>query len=208
MPSYSASSADQSVVAQAYAAATKLTNDPKILLALFEAGMVESNFHNPTSATDHDSLGYLQQRPSQGWPDPTNIATATKSFIDKAKRKLAADPGMTPDQLAQAVQVSGYPERYGQARAAASELLNKASNGGLGGLLSGVVDGVANAPGNVLDGIANAIRSAFAPLASVGKLSDQAMKAFLPTNIVRICAGIGGAAFLIIGIYLLTREVR
>lgn len=211
MPTYSASSADSSVVAQAYAAATKLTTDPKILLALFEAGMVESNFHNNTTATDHDSLGYLQQRPSQGWPNPTDIPTATKSFITKAKAKLAANPGLTADQLAQAVQVSAYPERYGQAQSAAADLLNKSSNGGLSGFLNGVINGitgVATAPANVLDGIADSIRSAFAPLASVGKLSDQAMKAFMPTNIVRICAGIGGAAFLIIGIYLLTREAR
>ena len=203
MPTYSASSADKSVVAQAYAAAVKLTSDPTILLALFEAGMVESNFHNTSAVTDHDSLGYLQQRPSAGWKNPTDIPTATASFIAKAKAKLAASPGMTAGQLAQAVQVSAYPERYDQAQGAASDLLSSASGGTLSGIGS-----VLGAPVSALDSIATGIKDAFAPLVSVGKFSDQLMKAFLPSNIVRICAGVGGTFFLIVGIYLLTREAR
>lgn len=204
MVTYSAGSADPSVVAQAYAAARRYTADPKVLLALFEAGMVESRFHNNTSATDHDSLGYLQQRPSQGWPDPTNIATATHSFIAKAAAKLAADPSLTAGQLAQAVQVSAYPERYDQAQGAAQQLLSSAS----GGSLAGVVSGIVSAPGDALDALATAIRQTFAPLVSVGSFSEHLTRAFLPSSIVRICAGIGGTTFLIIGIVLLTREAR
>lgn len=204
MPTYSASSADMSVVQQAYAAATKLTKDPKILLSLFEAGMVESNFHNDRTATDHDSLGYLQQRPSQGWPNPTDIPTATKSYISKATGKLAANPGLTAGQLAQAVQVSAYPERYDQAQSAASDLLSKAG----GSSWTEIFTNPVGAAGSALDGVANAIRSALAPLVSVGKFADQTYKIFMPSSLVRLGAGIGAAFFLLFGIYLLTREVR
>lgn len=205
MVAYSAGSADKAVVAAAYGAATKLTKDPKILLALFEAGIVESNFHNDTSATDHDSLGYLQQRPSQGWPNPTDVPTATKSFVVKAQTKLTANPHLTAEQLAQAVQVSAYPDRYGQAQQAAQTLLAGASGGSFSVL--DLVPGVGVAE-DALGAVADAIRTTFAPLASVAKVSDEVFKVFLPSNFIRLCSGIAGAFFLIIGIHLLTREVR
>lgn len=205
MPTYNASSADPNIAAQAYQSAIKLTADPKILLALFEAGLVESNFHNDTTATDHDSLGYLQQRPSQGWPNPTDIATATKSFISRAVANSARNPGFTAGQLAQSVQRSAYPERYDQAQGAAQQLLAK--TGGTGGL-AGVIADPAGAAGGLLDGLTSAITQAFAPLTSVGHFADQVYKVFLPSNFIRLAAGIAGIVFILFGIFLLTKEVR
>src|SRR5882672_9516420 len=113
--------ADLNVARAAYLTAKANNASDKVILALFEAGFVESNFENLKTATDHDSLGFLQQRPSAGWPDPTNVVTATKSFVDKAKAQEAShsDAG----SLAQAVQVSAFPDKYGQAEQSAKALL-------------------------------------------------------------------------------------
>jgi phage-related protein len=104
----------------AYETAKSMGANPKVLLALFEAGFVESNFRNIQKAVDHDSLGFLQQRPSAGWPDPLNVPTATRSFVSRAMAK--AGGAGSAGQLAQAVQVSAFPSRYdqqeGRARAA------------------------------------------------------------------------------------------
>lgn len=217
MPTYRASDADINVVKAAYAAAKPLTTNDTVLLALFEAGLVESNFHNPAKATDHDSLGYLQQRPSQGWPNPTDIPTATKSFVTKAVANLKANPGYTPGQLAQSVQRSAYPDRYAQAIDAANQLLNQmkglTTGGGGGGLGSydpnptlpvpGVTDG-----SNPLGVITDAINTGLGPLKAIGKLSDQLFKIFIPSNFVRVASGVAGGLFILYGIYLLSREVR
>lgn len=118
---------DMNVARIAYATAKQQHASDKVMLALFEAGLVESNFTNHKTATDHDSLGYLQQRPSQGWPNPTNVATATKSFVTKAQAiekqyKSAGD-------LAAAVQrpAAQYRSRYGQREAEAQNLIKKVS---------------------------------------------------------------------------------
>lgn len=129
MPTYNPNSANAIVASQAYITASTITSNPKIYLALFEAGFVESNFQNLTKAVDHDSLGYLQQRPSAGWPNPTSVATATTSFVKKAIAALKANPGLTASQLAQKVQVSAYPSRYADAESAARTLLLQAASG-------------------------------------------------------------------------------
>ncbi|MFM9370852.1 hypothetical protein [Streptomyces sp. Da 82-17] len=95
----------------------------KVLLASFEAALVESGMEN----LDHgegDSLGVFQQRPSQGWGTPdqvTNVAYASRQFFTRALD--LDDPSLTAGELAQAVQVSAYPERYDQREAEARELL-------------------------------------------------------------------------------------
>lgn len=138
---------DMNVVTKAYAAAKASGANNKVLLALFEAGLVESNFRNLGNlgaSNDFDSLGYLQQRPSQGWPNPMNIAVATNSFVRRAMAKRAATGGGTAGQLAQSVQVSAFPARYDQRRTDAISLLHKmnpsyvAGNYAKGGLVSKV----------------------------------------------------------------------
>ncbi|KAG9126361.1 hypothetical protein FRC07_003705 [Ceratobasidium sp. 392] len=96
----------------------------RLMLALFEAGWVESHVNN-LNCGDRDSLGVFQQRPSQGWCSPSSLCLdvthATNAFIDKAIRVATAS--MTPGQLAQAVQVSAYPDRYDAAESKARSII-------------------------------------------------------------------------------------
>ena len=85
------------------------------LIALATA-WTESTLHNYAAATDHDSLGLFQQRPSQGWGTPaqvTNPVYATGAFLDRMVRVRgwrARDVGV----VAQAVQRSAFPAAYDQ----------------------------------------------------------------------------------------------
>jgi hypothetical protein len=74
----------------------------------------ESNMIN-LSGGDRDSLGLFQQRPSQGWGTPAQIndrAHASHSFFAKAIPNRKAHPDWTLTQLAQSVQISGFPNAY------------------------------------------------------------------------------------------------
>ena len=64
---------------------------------------------------DRDSLGLFQQRPSMGWGTVEQIRDpvyATKKFYD-ALVKIDGYENMRITEAAQAVQVSGFPEAYG-----------------------------------------------------------------------------------------------
>lgn len=120
---------DQAVVASAYATARGLGASNKVMLALFEAGLVESGFRN-LPAGDRDSVGFLQQRPSKGWgtvEQCMNVPHATTAFVNDAKGKEGS--AVTSGQLAQAVQRSAFPLRYDAVRGPAQELLNNAQLG-------------------------------------------------------------------------------
>ncbi|MFI2610807.1 hypothetical protein [Kitasatospora sp. NPDC018619] len=75
--------------------------------------MQESKLRN-LAGGDRDSIGLFQQRPSQGWGTPAQIADpvyATNKFLDG----LVKVPGYTRMPLtdaAQTVQKSGYPQAY------------------------------------------------------------------------------------------------
>lgn len=210
MPSYSVGSADMKVANTAYAQAKKLKASSKVILALFEAAFVESGVRNLNHG-DRDSVGFLQQRPSQGWPDPTNVVVATTSFVNKAK-KLEGKYDSSA-KLAQAVQVSAFPERYGQASSAATSLLKKIDKDG--GWISGLPD-----PGDVIGKVADndliqgvrqvgtALTDIGGSVAKGGRVAEQLMKLALPTNMMRLVVGMMGVIFVFIGIYALSREVR
>jgi hypothetical protein len=117
---------DPAVVKTAYATAVGMGASGKVLLALFEAAIVESGFRN-LNYGDRDSKGFLQQRASMGWANPTDVATATRSFVSKAK--AIEGRYATAGQLAQAVQRSAFPLRYDAVRAQASTLLSQVSSG-------------------------------------------------------------------------------
>ena len=105
---------DIDVARRAYLQAKKLEASNKVMLALFEAGLVESNFEN-LSYGDRDSVGFLQQRPSAGWGTVAqcmNAEYATTSFVTRAKQ--IEDRYSTAGRLAQGVQVSAFPDRYDQ----------------------------------------------------------------------------------------------
>jgi Putative Flp pilus-assembly TadE/G-like len=95
----------------------------KVMLAAFEAGIVESGMQNLPDG-DRDSAGVFQQRPSQNWgsySQVTDPAYAAKSFFSRA---IAAESdALTAGQLAQEVQRSGFPLRYDQAEADARALM-------------------------------------------------------------------------------------
>jgi hypothetical protein len=79
--------------------------------------IAESTLHNHPVATDHDSLGLFQQRPSMGWGRPDQItdpAYATSAFLDAMLRKYPNDAWMSGDigQICQKVQRSAFPAAY------------------------------------------------------------------------------------------------
>lgn len=116
--------------------ANRLNASPKVKKALISAGLVESNLRN-LNYGDRDSLGVLQQRPSQGWGSPRqvrDIEYATRQFVKRAKplRKKYGSAG----ELAQAVQRSAFPERYGQ-RGAEAEAIIRALSGSRSGASGG-----------------------------------------------------------------------
>lgn len=127
--------ADLSVARTSYSTAIQMGASPKVLLALFEAGWVESGWRN-IAFGDRDSVGFLQQRPSQGWPNPTDVPTATRSFVTKAQTYERLYPQLTAGQLAQKVQVSAFPAKYDQNEAQARSLL-----GQVGGSTAGTQSG-------------------------------------------------------------------
>lgn len=93
----------------------------KLMNAAFAAGWVESHMHN-LPCGDRDSLGVFQQRPSQDWGTADqimNVEYAARQFFDRAEHVEAAEPSLTPGDLAQRVQRSAFPDRYGRAEAKA-----------------------------------------------------------------------------------------
>lgn len=111
---------DMAVVNTAYATAKSMGASDKVMLALFEAAIVESGFRNLNYGND-DSVGFLQQRPSQGWPNPMDVPSATRSFVSKASP--IQNSHATAGQLAQAVQRSAFPLKYDAVKTQASSLL-------------------------------------------------------------------------------------
>lgn len=74
----------------------------------------ESNLVN-LGGGDRDSVGLFQQRPSQGWGTVAQVhdpAYASTNFFTKAMAQRKAHPNFTLTQLAQSVQISGFPNAY------------------------------------------------------------------------------------------------
>jgi len=99
--------------------------DRGIAIALATA-MVESSMRN-LDFGDRDSLGLFQQRPSQGWGSAAQILDADRSIRvfyggpgdpnganSRGLLDVAGWQGKRFTDAAQAVQISAFPERYGQ----------------------------------------------------------------------------------------------
>jgi hypothetical protein len=74
----------------------------------------ESTLINRTVATDHDSLGLFQQRPSKGWGSPAQILNpvySSTAFYQRL-RQVPRWQELPLTQAAQAVQRSAYPNAY------------------------------------------------------------------------------------------------
>ncbi|WP_066520554.1 LysM peptidoglycan-binding domain-containing protein [Curtobacterium ammoniigenes] len=108
---------------------------PQGIVVALAAAMQESGLRN-LAGGDRDSVGLFQQRPSQGWGTPVQLQNqryaATLFFGGPnnpnagTTRGLLDVPGwqsMTVTQAAQAVQVSAYPNAYGQWQQAATHWL-------------------------------------------------------------------------------------
>ncbi|MEJ7651011.1 MAG: hypothetical protein WKF57_18515 [Nakamurella sp.] len=70
---------------------------PRVLLAGFETGWVESHMNN-LPCGDRDSLGVFQQRPSQGWGTPAqvqNVDFAANTFFTRAIPIDRSNPGFS-----------------------------------------------------------------------------------------------------------------
>ncbi len=86
---------------------------PRAWQVAIQAGMTESGLHNLIYG-DRDSLGIFQMRPSMGWgsvAEVTNPPYEVNKFFDV----LLAVPdwqNMRPGDAAQAVERSGFPDRY------------------------------------------------------------------------------------------------
>jgi hypothetical protein len=79
--------------------------------------IAESTLLNHTIATDHDSLGLFQQRPSQGWGQPSQVTDpvyATDVFLNSMIRKHPGGAWRTGDigRICQRVQISAFPGAY------------------------------------------------------------------------------------------------
>ena len=76
---------------------------------------------------DRDSIGLFQQRPSQGWGTPQQLADPAyqaSAFFDKLLR-VDGWPQMPLTEAAQNVQASAYPDAYAKHTAAAVRLVNQ-----------------------------------------------------------------------------------
>ncbi len=118
---FTGGAASGNVIRLALAQAKRMAASFKVALALIEAGIVESGLRNLPYG-DRDSLGFLQQRPSQGWAHPMNISYAAWDFLRRAI-PIQGRYG-TAGRLAQAVQRSAFPGRYDQQQARALGILN------------------------------------------------------------------------------------
>ena len=117
---------DINVTRKMYEIGQKRNVSSKVMLAMFEAGWVESWLNN-LNCGDADSLGIFQMRPSMGWGTRAQLQDVTyqvNKFLDVAV-PIQNRYG-TAGQLAQAVERSGYPYRYDQAQATAQKYINEA----------------------------------------------------------------------------------
>lgn len=102
--------------------------------AAYATTIVEAGGQNPRRG-HLDSLGSFQQRPSQGWGTPEQVMNpryAARKFVQAAERIVRQNPNITSAELAQAVQRSAYPERYG-ARDVQAQAQRLSRPGGAGG---------------------------------------------------------------------------
>ncbi|MDQ7809192.1 NlpC/P60 family protein [Amycolatopsis sp. A133] len=86
---------------------------PRAWQVAIQAGMTESGLHNLTYG-DRDSLGVFQMRPSMGWGTVAQVTDPTYE-VNKFYDVLLGVPdweNKRPGDAAQAVERSGFPDRY------------------------------------------------------------------------------------------------
>ncbi|SFQ16301.1 NlpC/P60 family protein [Amycolatopsis arida] len=97
---------------------------PRAWQVAIQAGMTESGLRN-LNYGDRDSLGIFQMRPSMGWGTPEQV-TNPPYQVNKFYDVLSGIPNwerMRPGDAAQAVERSGFPDRYHKWEAMAVHLV-------------------------------------------------------------------------------------
>ena len=92
----------------------------------------ESRLENLTVATNADSLGLFQQRPSAGWGTAaqlTNPSYASNAFLSALDVSAPHYMSLSLWQAAQAVQRSAFPTAYAQWQAQAARMVIAIVNG-------------------------------------------------------------------------------
>ncbi len=118
---------------------------PRAWQIAVQAGKTESHLKNLNQG-DRDSLGVFQMRPSQSWGSKeqvTNVDYAVNKFYDV----LSSVPNwesMRPGEAAQAVERSGFPQRYHTNEAFAASVLQE-----LGGVSGQDLTGCSPQGGNL-----------------------------------------------------------
>jgi murein DD-endopeptidase MepM/ murein hydrolase activator NlpD len=90
-----------------------------------------TNLPDLGSRNDHDSIGLFQQRPSQGWGTPAQLADPAyqaRKFFEKLL-KIDGWEALPLTVAAQLVQVSAYPDAYAKHEARASEIVDTLTGG-------------------------------------------------------------------------------
>lgn len=94
--------------------------------------MQESSLVNLTTATNYDSLGLFQQRPSMGWGSPAQLTDpvyATNAFLAALTTYAPGYQSQSLWSAAQAVQRSGFPTAYAQWEDQAAKMVQAIANG-------------------------------------------------------------------------------
>ena len=113
---------DPKAAAAICAVARRLGASEKVILAAYEAAIVESGVHSLPYG-DATSIGLFQQQDWWGsFAQRMDPYYASHEFLVRAIRQDRS--WMTPGQLAQDVQVSAYPDRYDQRRIQALSLMS------------------------------------------------------------------------------------
>jgi cell wall-associated NlpC family hydrolase len=108
-----------------YQLAVQMKLPSRAAVVAIATAMQESGLINQKKATNLDSLGLFQQRPSQGWGSPAQITDpihATKTFYQRLL-KIKDWQGMPLTQAAQSVQRSLFPSAYAKWEAFATKLV-------------------------------------------------------------------------------------
>ncbi|MEO3925350.1 peptidoglycan DD-metalloendopeptidase family protein [Micromonosporaceae bacterium B7E4] len=100
-----------------------------VATAMQESGL--TNLGHLGDRNDHDSLGLFQQRPSTGWGTPEQIRNpeyAARKFYEKLKT-VRNWQKRSLTRVAQAVQVSAFPDAYAKHEPLATEIVNALTGG-------------------------------------------------------------------------------
>lgn len=112
------------------AKADEMGMPPYAAVIAVATAMQESTLTDYAYATDHDSLGLFQQRPSCGWGTPSEIedpSYAAGAFLGALSR--IGYMHMTLTDAAQAVQRSAYPYAYAKYQNLAATVVVDVSRG-------------------------------------------------------------------------------